>query len=273
VSDEERRVQTNGFLESAFGLKDRVCLVTGGTSGIGRVIASGFAQAGATVTVGSSNPEKVARTAEELGEGHSGLRMDVTDEESIRAAVRKVVEERGRLDVLVNAAGVTQRVPSMEMELEDWERIIRVNLTGTFVACREAGKVMVGQEPRENADRGCILNVASLSSFVAFEGVAAYGCSKAGVMHLTKSLANDWAQHGIRVNAVAPGVFPTDLNARLVEGTPRGEWLLGHTPLGRFGKADELVGAAVYLCGGSASFTTGETLTVDGGFLARGVGV
>ena len=266
-------MQTDGFLESEFGLKGRTCLITGGTSGIGRSIAFGLARTGAAVTVGSTDHEKVERMAEELGKGHSGLRLDVTDEESVKSAVREVVRERGRIDVLVNAAGITQRVPSLEMDLEDWERIMRVNLTGTFLGCREAGKVMKDQEPRENGERGCILNIASLTSFVAFEGVAAYGCSKAGVMHLTKSLANDWASHGIRVNAVAPGVFPTELNARLIEGTPRGEWILGHTPLGRFGKAEELVGAAIYLCSDAASFTTGETVAVDGGFLACGVGV
>lgn len=259
-------------MENLFGLDEKVCMITGGTSGLGQAMSLAFADAGATVAVGSTNPEKVASAAREMGEGHSGLELDVSDEESVRAAVKKVTEDHGRLDVLVSAAGINQRVPLVDTTLEDWERVLRVNLTGTFLACREAGRVMLTQEPRENGERGCILNIASIHSFVALAETAAYGASKAAVAHLTKSLANDWSEHGIRANAIAPGVFPTDISRPLIEGTPRGDAIIEHTPMRRFGKTGEIVGAAVYLCSDAASFVTGEVLTVDGGFLARGVG-
>lgn len=249
----------------------RVCLITGGTSGIGRAIAMGYAQAGAKVVACSSSADKVGAIRKELGEAHEALQMDVCDSRSCAGAVEQVVKKFGRLDVLVNAAGVTKRLPTLEFPVEEFERIIRVNLTGNFIVAQAAGRVMKDQTPDNKGVRGAIVNIASLSSYVALEGVCAYGCSKAAVAHLTKSLANDWAQYGIRVNAIAPGVFPTPLNRHLIEGTPRGEWFKKHTPMGRFGDADELVGAAIYLISPSASFTTGEIISVDGGFLARGV--
>lgn len=252
-------------------ISGKVCLISGGTSGIGRAIALGYAAAGAKVIAGSSSAEKVAACKKELGEGHEVCQLDVANPKSVQAAVDLAVEKYGRIDVMVNAAGVIKRQPALDFPLEEWERIIRINLTGNFIICQAVGRVMKEQQPDKNGIRGAIVNIASLTSFVALEGVTAYGCSKAGVMALTKSLANDWAQYGIRVNAIAPGVFPTDLNRPLIEGTPRGEWLKKHTPLGRFGNADELVGAAVYLASPSASFTTGETIVVDGGFLSRGV--
>src|SRR5690606_35555966 len=138
---------------------------------------------------------------------------------------------------------------------------------------REAGKVMKDQKPGHKGERGNIVFVASLNSFINLTEVLAYASSKAGVVGLTKGLANEWARYGIRVNGIAPGVFPTDLNRPLIEGTPRGQFLRQHTPLDRFGEAEELVGAAIYLASPAASYTTGETMIVDGGFLTRGVGV
>lgn len=253
-------------------LSGRVCLVTGGTSGLGQAIATGLAEAGATLVVGSSNPAKVEDAAARLGPGHSGVQLDVGDEQSVRDAVAGVVEQHGRIDGLVCAAGITHRAPPAETSLEDWERILRVNLTGTFLACREAGARMLAQEPQPSGDRGSIVTIASIQSFLAFEGTVAYAASKAAVAQLTRSLANDWSKHGVRVNSIAPGVFPTDLNRPLIEGTPRGEQALNHTPMGRFGRPEELVGAAVYLLSDAASYTTGAVLPVDGGFIAHGVG-
>ena len=250
----------------------KVVLVTGGTSGIGRAIALGFAEAGAKVVAGSTNPDKVAAIAKELGSGHHAVQIDVASEASVRSAVDEAVKKFGRLDVVVNAAGVIMRKPSLELATEDFERIVRVNLTGSFVVCREAARVMKEQSPQgSRGERGNIVLIASLNSFISLSEVLAYACSKSGVLGLVRGLANEWGNIGIRVNGIAPGVIPTDLNRPLIEGTPRGASLKGHTTLGRFGDADELVGAAIYLASPSASYVTGETIIVDGGFLAKGV--
>lgn len=249
---------------------DRACFVVGGTGGIGREVARGFVSAGAKVAVGSSSRTKLDGARDEFGAGV--IRIDVVDESSVRAAMAEVTALHGRLDVLVNAAGISLQRPTLELELEEWKRVIDVNLTGAFLVSREAGKIMARQDPRPSGERGCMLHIVSMASFVALADVAAYGCSKAGLMHLTKSLANDWAQLGIRVNAIAPGFFLTDLNRARMEGTPRGDSVLDRTPMGRFGTPSELVGAALFLSSEAASFTTGEVIAVDGGFLARGIG-
>jgi NAD(P)-dependent dehydrogenase (short-subunit alcohol dehydrogenase family) len=250
----------------------KVVLITGGTSGIGRAIALGFAEAGAKVVAGSTNPDKVAGIAKELGSGHHAVQIDVASEASVGSAVDEAVKKFGRLDVVVNAAGVIMRKPSLELATEDFERIVRVNLTGSFIVCREAARVMKEQSPHgAKGERGNIVLIASLNSFISLSEVLAYACSKSGVLGLIRGLANEWGPIGIRVNGIAPGVIPTDLNRPLIEGTPRGASLKGHTTLGRFGDADELVGAAIYLASPSASYVTGETVIVDGGFLAKGV--
>mgnify|MGYP001946800106 CR=1 FL=1 len=254
-----------------FDVSGKVCVVTGGTSGIGRAIALGFAQAGARVLAGSTNPDKVAAIKQELGDGHAATTINVADEASVSAAMKYAVDTFGRIDVVVNAAGVIKKQPSLEMPVEEFERICRINLTGSFIVAQQAGRIMKDQQPNDKGERGNIIFIASLNSFISLSEVLAYAASKSGVLGLTRGLANEWAQYGIRVNGIAPGVFPTDLNRPLIEGTPRGEWLRKHTPLGRFGYAEELVGAAIYLASPSASYTTGETIIVDGGFLARGV--
>jgi NAD(P)-dependent dehydrogenase (short-subunit alcohol dehydrogenase family) len=252
-------------------ITNKVILVTGGTSGIGRAIALGCAAAGARVVAGSTNADKVAAIKKELGSNCDAVQLDVSDAASVRAAVEHTARKFGRIDGMVNAAGVIKRVPSLDMDPADFERIVRVNLVGNFIVAQAVGRVMKDQTPDAQGLRGAIVNIASLNSFISLTEVLAYAASKSGVMGLTRGLANEWAQYGIRVNGIAPGVFPTDLNRPLIEGTPRGAWLKQHTPLGRFGNAEELVGAAIYLLSPSASFTTGETIIVDGGFLAKGV--
>ena len=249
-----------------------VAVVTGGTSGIGRAIALGFAQAGAKVVAGSTNPDKVAAIGKELGAGHHAVQMDVSSESSVRAAIESAKQKFGRIDCVINAAGVIAKKPSLEVTTEEFDRIVRINLTGSFIVAREAARVMKDQSPTGAKQlRGCITFIASLNSFISLSEVLAYASSKSGVLGLVRGLANEWAKLGIRVNAIAPGVFPTDLNRPLIEGTERGKWLTAHTPMNRFGDAEELVGAAIYLASPSASYTTGETIIIDGGFLAKGV--
>jgi len=252
-------------------VSNKVCLVTGGTSGIGRAIALGFAQAGAKVVAASTNPDKVSAIKKELGGQHEATTINVADGASVSAAVDFAVNKFGRLDVMINAAGVIKRQPSLEMSVEEFRRIVDVNLTGSFLVAQAAARVMKDQSPDTKGERGNIIFIASLNSYISLVEVLAYAASKSGVLGLVRGLANEWEQYNIRVNAIAPGVFPTDLNRPLIEGTERGKMLKWHTPMGRFGDADELVGAAIYLASPSASYTSGHTIIVDGGFMSKGV--
>lgn len=256
---------------SGLDVTNKVVLVTGGTSGIGRAIALGFAEAGAKVVAGSTNPDKVSAIKKELGAGHDAVTINVADQASVNNAVDFTVKTFGRLDCVVNAAGVIKRQPSLEMSVEEFRRIVDVNLTGSFLVAQACARVMKDQAPDAKGERGNIVFIASLNSYISLVEVLAYASSKSGVLGLVRGLANEWAQYGIRVNAIAPGVFPTDLNRPLIEGTERGKMLKWHTPMGRFGAAEELVGAAIYLSSPSASYTSGHTIIVDGGFMSKGV--
>ncbi len=252
---------------NGFDISNKVCLITGGTSGLGKAIALGFASAGAKVVAGSSSSGKVDAIRKELGGNGDAIQIDVSDEKSVAAAIEHTVKRFGRLDAVVNAAGVIQRKPSLDVSVEEFERIVRINLTGSFIVAKAAARVMKDQSPDSHSQRGSIVFIASLNSYISLSEVLAYASSKSGVLGLVRGLANEWSPLGIRVNAIAPGVFPTDLNRPLIENTPRGDWLTKHTPMGRFGNADELVGAAIYLVSPSAAYTAGHTLVVDGGFL------
>jgi len=253
---------------SKLELNGKVAVVVGGTSGIGRAIAHGFAEAGADVIPTSRRAEQVETTAREIEQlGRRSLRVtsDVSDRESLESVLSEAVQAFGRVDILVNSAGRTKRAPTIDFPEEDWNAILDTNLTGTLRACQVFGKQMLKQES------GSIINIASLSTFVALYEVAAYSASKAAVGSLTKSLALEWSSRGVRVNAIAPGVFRTALNQKLLDETERGHEFRLRTPMKRFGNVEELAGAAIFLASDAASFVTGEVLVVDGGFLASGV--
>ncbi|HAF24113.1 MAG TPA: 2-deoxy-D-gluconate 3-dehydrogenase [Blastocatellia bacterium] len=249
-------------------LTGKTAVVVGGTSGIGRAIAHGLAEAGADVVATSRRMEQVEAAACEIEErGRRSLRVvsDVSNCASLQRALDACVAAFGKVDILVNSAGRTKRAPTLDVPEEDWAAILDTNLTGTLRACQVFGRHMIER------GYGRIINIASLSSFVALYEVTAYSASKAAVASLTKSLAVEWAVHGVNINAIAPGVFRTALNQKLLDQTERGREFLLRTPMRRFGKVEELAGAAVFLASDAASFVTGEVLVVDGGFLASGV--
>ena len=249
-------------------LSNQTAVVIGGTSGIGHAIALGLAKAGANV-VATGRREELAKTAAEeiriLGQRSIAVATDVSERRSIEALLAAALAEFGSVEILVNSAGRTKRTPTLEVSEKEWNETMDTNLNGTLRACQVFGRHMIERK------YGRIINIASLSSFVALYEVAAYSASKAAVASLTKSLAVEWAKHGVCVNAIAPGVFQTDLNKGLLEGTARGQEFRLRTPMGRFGQVEELAGAAVFLASKSAGFTNGHILAVDGGFLASGV--
>jgi len=249
-------------------LTGRTAVIIGGTTGIGHGLSLALAEAGADVIPSSRRSEVVASTVAEvqaLGRRSLLCPSDVHDRGSLDALLKTAIGEFGKVDIMINCAGRTKRTPTLEVSEEEWNGILETNLTGTLRAAQVFGRHMLER------GYGRIVNIASLSSFVALFEVAAYAASKAAVASLTKTLAIEWGSRGVCVNAIAPGVFKTDLNANLLNGTERGREFLTRTPMKRFGNVSELAGAAVFLSSDAASFVNGEILVVDGGFLASGV--
>jgi NAD(P)-dependent dehydrogenase (short-subunit alcohol dehydrogenase family) len=249
-------------------LNGKVAVIIGGSSGIGHTLARGLAEAGADVVPSARRIEQVKTAADEIeSRGRKSLRVicDVTDRGSLEQLLKATVEAFGKVDILINSAGFNQRNPTLKLSEADWSRLLDTNLTGTLRTCQIFGRHMIER------GYGRIINIASMGSFLALYEVAAYCASKAGVASLTKSLAIEWARHGVCVNAIAPGYFRTPLSEKLVTGTPRGQEILLRTPMKRYGELEELVGAAIFLASDAASFVTGTLLVVDGGYLASGV--
>ncbi|MDQ1404712.1 MAG: hypothetical protein QOG55_341 [Acidobacteriaceae bacterium] len=253
---------------ASLSLQSKIAVVIGGTSGIGRAISLGLADAGAAVIASGRNKDKVDSVAAEFeAKNCSTMRVtcDIASRASLEDLLQQVLQHFGTVDVLVNCAAKIRRAPTLTFPEDEWNDILDTNLTGTLRSCQVFGKHMLEKQ------YGRIINIASLNSFVSLSEVAAYAASKAAVVSLTRSLAVEWSKHGVLVNAIAPGVFHTELNAELLDGTERGHELLMRTPMRRFGRVDEVAGAAVFLASDAASFITGQTLVIDGGFLASGV--
>ncbi len=253
---------------AALDLAGKTAVVIGGTSGIGLTLAKGLAEAGADVIPTGRRSELVRAAADSVkarGRRTLACSCDVSQRASVQDFHDRVCTEFAQIDILLNCAGITKRQPTLQISDSEWNNVLEVNLTGTLRACQIFGRDMVKR------GYGRIINIGSLSSFLGLHQVAAYGASKAAVASLTKSLAVEWATSGVCINAIVPGVFRTEMNAALLDGTPRGQEFLMRTPMRRFGEMKELVGAAVFLASDASRFVTGQLLVVDGGILASGV--
>lgn len=252
-----KKINTNKL----FDLKGKVAVVTGASRGLGRAMALGLAQAGANVVITDVlDTKKAVKGIEALGRKSLGLNVDVTNKNQIDEMVKKTVAKFKKIDIFINNAGVYFATPMPDMKEEDWDKIIDVNLRGSTMCARAVGKQMIKQKS------GNIINIASVAGIMAFAQSAAYNESKAALIMLTKTLATEWAKYNIRVNAICPGVFVTDMTKGLLKDKGFQQMIKASVPMGRSGNPDELAGAAVYLASNASSYTTGHALVVDGGW-------
>lgn len=248
-----------------FRLDGRVAIITGGAGALGQMLARGFVAAGAAVLIADLNPGTAL--AEELtaaGGDALALQVDVTDETAVDGMIAQAVARWGKLDILVNAAGISGRGAALDYDRERFQRILDLNVTGLFLCSRAAARAMIP------AGGGCIVNYASIAGLVGYPGNPAYLASKGAVVQLTRALAMEWVGQHIRINAIAPGVIATPVVAAQVAGEPAFyEAFQAKHPMGRFGRPDEIVGPTLFLCSPAASFVTGHILAVDGGYVAQ----
>jgi len=250
-------------VKQLFDLTGRVAIITGGSIGLGRQMAEGLAEMGANLVLCARRAERCRQAAaelDELGVKTLSLACDVTKQNSVQELVDRTVAQFGRIDILINNAGISWGSPAEQMRLEDWNKVIETNLTGSFLCAQAAGKIMIGQ------GRGKIINIASVAGLGGAPPelpAIGYHASKGGVISFTKDLACKWAMHNIQVNAIAPGWFPTHMSNRILERHQ--ELFLAHIPARRFGNEHDLKGAAVFLASDSSNYVTGQVLVVDGG--------
>ncbi|RWC77488.1 glucose 1-dehydrogenase [Mesorhizobium sp. M8A.F.Ca.ET.208.01.1.1] len=255
-------MHSTDYLGRLFGLEGKHAFITGASRGLGLAFAEALASAGARVTIGGRKAGDLKVAADRLrAAGHSIAEavIDVTDTQSVDKAVAAAETGTGPIDILVNNAGIQRRAPLESFSDADWDALMATNLDGVFKVSRAVVKGMIARQ------RGAIINVSSVQSVLARPSIAPYAASKGAITMLTKSMAGEWGQHGVRVNAIAPGYFRTELNAALVADEKFSGWLTGRTPMRRWGEVQELAGAAVFLASDAASFVSGQTLLVDGG--------
>jgi gluconate 5-dehydrogenase len=251
--------------DDLFSVADRITLVSGASRGIGRALAQGFAERGARVIVTGREAATLEQTAREIGGPDRPLRAlvcDVSDPGAVRETVARVLDEFGRIDVLLNVAGVNKRQPVETFTPEEFDFILDINLRGAFFLAQEVGRHMIGRRS------GAQINVDSLNTYAPLKGVVPYAISKAGISMMTRGMANEWGRHGLRVNALAPGFILTDLTRKLWSDPTMHEWGRANTPLGRLGEVEDLIGAAIFLASDASRFMTGQVVYVDGGFSA-----
>ena len=248
-----------------FNLESKTALVTGSSRGLGRAMAQGLAEAGAAVVLNGSNPERLSAAAREMkAVGHTvhEALFDVTDEAAIVAAFKRFDADGIEIDILVNNAGMQLRKPMVELSTDEWRKVIEVDLTSAFVVGREAAKRMISR------GRGKVINIGSLTSELARATVAPYTVAKGGIKMLTRAMTAEWAAHGIQANAIGPGYMLTDMNQALIDNPTFDAWVKGRTPARRWGKPEELIGAAVFLASSASDYVNGQIIYVDGGMLS-----